>query len=279
MPTIPLADAGRQKKLSKAEDAAAAEKDGGGGGGGGADSDSKPSEVAVKSPPFTPLTFALQGTLQFSHVHIWTNMNVLLHRSYTLQSPSSPKPKTPISGQIVAGSAYSFPSLKGPSSDDKKKNKNKNMADMISVPSDPWGAEQGAKVVRGEPLQFRFKVSWIGEDDVLSLIPPRKGTWDIMTGLFYQTFIFATVAGVGAVVALWWDRTRGKRSGRWDSDGLLGRLPNSSRGLFGRKLGGTESSVGLGLKVNGYGGYGISSAGGGGGGGGGYGGFSSGKRD
>lgn len=292
MPTTPLTDAGRRQKFTKAEDAAAAAA-------AGAEKDesesesskaSKGGEAAVDSPPFTPLTFALQGTLQFSHVHIWTDMNVLLHRSYALQSPSSPKPKDPVSGQVVAGTAYSFPSLENSSSEDgkkkkknkknknknKSKNKNKNMADVISVPSDPWGAE-GTKVVRGEPLQFQFNVGWIGEDNVLSVTPPRKSTWDIITGLFYKTFIFGMVGGVGAVVALWWDRTRGKRGGRWDNDGLLGRLPSSGRGLFGRKLGGGESNVGLGLKVNGYGGYGISS--GGGGGNNGYGGFSSGKRD
>lgn len=65
-------------------------------------------------PSYTPLTFALQGTLQRSHLHIWTDMNMLVHNIASGASSSTKKKKKSKSqkaspGYVVAGTAYSLP--------------------------------------------------------------------------------------------------------------------------------------------------------------------------
>ncbi|EDN04537.1 predicted protein [Histoplasma mississippiense (nom. inval.)] len=160
---------------------------------------------SASQPPFTPLTIALQGTLQLSHLHIWTDMNVLMHQSAQLstvgsgssskKSEKSKKGKTKGEGkkrdrehnkemdailmfprgQIVAGSAYSMPMVVDATTADdydvedwvayvKQQRKERDML------MDPWAAEGGMKVIRGEPLVFTFRVGWVSSGDVLGLV-------------------------------------------------------------------------------------------------------------
>ncbi|TPR09858.1 AMP-binding enzyme family protein [Aspergillus niger] len=87
---------------------------------------------------YTPITFAIQGTLQLSHLHIWTDMNVLVHN---MASTEKKKRKDP--GYVVAGTAYSVPEFDNRGA------------------REPWTEGHGTKVVRGEPLTFRFSVKWV----------------------------------------------------------------------------------------------------------------------
>ncbi|KAK2797248.1 hypothetical protein FQN50_009256, partial [Emmonsiellopsis sp. PD_5] len=134
------------------------------------------------SIPFTPLTIALQGTLQLSHLHMWTDMNVVLHQSVRLSSlpPSSPSSsekqkqkkkknkkkhknkgkKDPLdpTGHILSGAAYSVPLVLPPLDSDDTNNKK-------PLPKNPWSPGSGAKIIRGEPLTFTFRVGWMATGD------------------------------------------------------------------------------------------------------------------
>ena len=70
------------------------------------DDDNAPdnSEYAIEEgnqgPSYTPLTIALQGTLQLSHVHLWADINMIMHRVGADDIPDLPganskKSKTP----------------------------------------------------------------------------------------------------------------------------------------------------------------------------------------
>ncbi|EGP87317.1 uncharacterized protein MYCGRDRAFT_72545 [Zymoseptoria tritici IPO323] len=72
------------------------------------------------SDVYTPMIIALTGTLQLSHLHVSTSMNVLLH--------AAPKSISP--GTIAAATAY-------------------------SISRDP-----PSRLVIGDPLPFRFSVRW-----------------------------------------------------------------------------------------------------------------------
>ncbi|KAF3484213.1 Glucose-6-phosphate isomerase [Arthroderma uncinatum] len=253
IPTSPLA--GSQSKFTPGKDDKGVKGDDGG----------------LSSTPFTPMTIALQGTLQYSHLHMWTDMNVLFHRSTTIPSKDAKPSKHRINGQVVAGSAYSFPLT-------AKKNKEGKVDRMIPVPLDPWAAGKGNKIVRGEPLTFTFKVGWVDESDVSSFSAHRSGAWGSFISMMWRVGMFVMAGSAGAIIAIWWERTIGSRrkGARWDGDGLLGSLPSSTRGLFGsRRIGDASGGIGSSASMNGYGGYGLNSAGGSHG----YNGFSSGKRD
>ncbi|KAK2731787.1 hypothetical protein FQN57_003167 [Myotisia sp. PD_48] len=205
-------------------------------------------KLGASTKAFTPLTFALQGTLQLSHLHIWTNTNVILHRSSAIMAPASKPSKHQISGQVVAGSAYSFPVA------------SEMETGVLSLPDDPWAPGQGTKVVRGEPLTFTFNVGWTEDSDISLLIRrPQTGKWNDSSA-----FLLIVAGGVGALLALLWHRLfEGKnRVGSWSGDGLLGNSAVSTHGLFGR-LWRTNAILGApsaSQKVNGYGGYGLNSA-------------------
>ncbi|OJZ86548.1 hypothetical protein ASPFODRAFT_134846 [Aspergillus luchuensis CBS 106.47] len=89
---------------------------------------------------YTPITFAIQGTLQLSHLHIWTDMNVLVHN---MASTEKKKNRRKDPGYVVAGTAYSVPEFDNRGA------------------REPWTEGHGTKVVRGEPLTFRFSVKWV----------------------------------------------------------------------------------------------------------------------
>ena len=262
----------------------------------------KGSDVAALGsgePSYTPLTFALQGTLQRSHLHIWTDMNVLLHNIASGASPSTKKKKkgkgqNVSPGYAVAGTAYSLPEFdnaslqKSTASSSSREKKEKAIAAMSEAAREPWTAGHGSKVIRGEPLTFTFHVSWIdggrgigwpSGSSSLSLSPPLSLSGENSSGagpFFSRLFFFILAASVGALVALYWERNRRTR---WRGDGILGAPPSSaSAGARGKGAAGVI--FGNGGRSNGYGGF--SSAGGTpspGMGNGGYGGFTTGKRD
>jgi hypothetical protein len=245
MPTLPLL--GDDHAAHKASDAGSASSPGSGG-----------AETA-----FTPLTVALQGTLQLSHLHIWTDTNVLLHwipvsETKGAKAQQKKKKKKPSvtdiktdPGLILAGTAYSVPEH----SVSSKENAGPDAIEK-AVPLDPWAPGQGSKVRRGEPLQFTFRVRWVRGGQILPMDRTSSGRG--IGGFFSTVFLFLMAAGVGAIVALLWDRKRREGNG-WRGDGLLGR-PSNGRitvNTAGSKNGyGGYRAAGTGLSP-GYGGYSI----------------------
>ncbi|KAI1978544.1 hypothetical protein LOZ55_002671 [Ophidiomyces ophidiicola] len=227
--------------------------------------------------PFTPLTMALQGTLQKSHLHIWSDMNVLIHQSIERHDKKTAKGKR-VPGQVVAGAAYSIPAMKTVAEEKKKKKKNVKKADAANmrVTWDPWKPGEGAKVLRGEPLTFKFRVSWTQESDLSALVAAQNRPMTSISVL-YNCFLFAVAASIGGMIVLCWEQYRRRKGRLWNGDGILGHSSSGQGGFFSRKGHGVSINLGSGSKPNGYGGYGfdgkndVSS--------GGYGGYSSGKRD
>ncbi|KAK5657617.1 hypothetical protein OQA88_2689 [Cercophora sp. LCS_1] len=119
---------------------------------------------------YIPLVFALAGTLQLSHMHISTHMNVLLH--------STPKhhlhPHD--SGVLDSGTAYSTSPL--------------------------THMEGGAtrRLVIGDPLPLSFSVRWFPTPAL-----PRvegKVEWSGMGGHIYASTIFYSIVSFGAGVVI-----------------------------------------------------------------------------
>ncbi|RDW90628.1 uncharacterized protein DSM5745_02403 [Aspergillus mulundensis] len=237
------------------------------------------STLDDNGPPYTPITFALQGTLQKSHLHIWTDMNVIAHNIPQIAATKKSKGDKE-KGYIVAGTAYSVPEFeysllhgKGrKKDDDKKTDEEKEASAVAEAAREPWTEGHGTKVIRGEPLTFSFHVSWVEGGRGIGW-PGRDISQSSSSGLgwfFSKVFFFGIAASVGALVALWWERNGngvGGRRGGYKGDGILG-VPALGKGAVG-------VSFGNGSKTNGYG-YGGYSANGSGSG---YGGFASGKRD
>ncbi|KAJ5931677.1 hypothetical protein N7516_006166 [Penicillium verrucosum] len=257
------------------------------------DSDQKSGEadtlsaLADNGPPFTPLTIALQGTLQRSHLHIWTDMNVVMHNMASdAAAEQSSKTRGGQSGQpgfAVGGIAYSTPEFDNTGKNAKLDEDEEPVA-LAQAAREPWTAGHGTKVVRGEPLTFSFHVAWLeGGASIGWPVRPALDSWlALATGSgkksgssFSKLVFFVMAASVGALVALYWERNGGRGRARtvWHGDGLLGGSP--ARGVKGPGV-----TFGNGGKNNGYGGYsGPANANGNGNGvGSGYG-FPSGKRD
>ncbi|ODH26108.1 hypothetical protein ACO22_04809 [Paracoccidioides brasiliensis] len=259
--------------------------------------------------PFTPLTIALQGTLQLSHLHIWTEMNVLMHKTAQLspgfisgwkkskKSKKDTKKKvkgskrdkiSPPQGQIVAGSAYSVPLVLPAAADEEddvdsaNDKKTRNKKDMM----DPWTTEGGTKVICGEPLVFTFRVGWVSHGDVLGLVGAESSSSSPSStsgsGLFIQVMTICFWVGVVFGLAVAVERVRQRKRGRYKGDGILGHRPFFG-GLGAAGVGGS-GVVGFGGdkgRMNGYG-YVLGLNGGGNGSGGvygGYGGYGVGKND
>lgn len=241
--------------------------------------------LAEDGPAYTPITFALQGTLQRSHLHIWTDMNVLLHNIASTSKDGKPRKNKKAAqqgpGYVVAGTAYSVPEfdvalLKGekPTSDDEEDQTAEAAAAAVAENArEPWTAGHGTKVIRGEPLTFTFHVNWI--EGGAGIGWPSRGAASSASesdapGFFSKLFFFGLAASVGALVALYWERNGARRRGGWRGDGILG-VPSRGKGSIG-------ITYGNGGKMNGYGGYASASSSSTSGGGG-YGGFMAGKRD
>ncbi|KAI9924963.1 hypothetical protein ASPWEDRAFT_45086 [Aspergillus wentii DTO 134E9] len=264
VPTAPLVPSGPASDENKRSDET----------NGGADI----SLLGDGGPSYTPLTFALQGTLQLSHLHIWTDMNVLAHNIPSISAKKNKKQSKKAPGYIVAGTAYSVPEFDVPLLQGEKKsssNSNQEKEDLAVAEAarDPWTDGHGTKVVRGEPLTFTFHVSWVEGGGGIGW-PSRFSSADGSSGgaFFSKLFFFILAASVGAMAALYYERNGGFRQQRWRGDGILG-VPSRGPGAVG-------ITYGNGGKINGYGGYSAGSASMPGNGVGyGYGGFSTGKRD
>ncbi|PGH33259.1 hypothetical protein GX50_03937 [[Emmonsia] crescens] len=283
------------------------------------DSTTNDLSLSTSQPPFTPLTIALQGTLQLSHLHIWTDMNVLMHRSARLSTDSgsvsnsnSKKSKKPKKdkrkgkkkdkknketeqmafphGQVVAGSAYSVPMVVAADDDyDDEAEAYKKRKKERDTMMEPWAAEGGTKVIRGEPLVFTFRIGWVSSGDVLGLVNEEKSRSSsssssmLGTGLFFRLMTICFWVGVGLGLAVVVEKVRHRRGigGMYKGDGILGHRPFF--GGFGAGVGG-NGGVSFGGdrgRMNGYG-LGLNGNGNGsgnGGGYGGYGGYSIGKKD
>ncbi|KAJ5673748.1 hypothetical protein N7462_009187 [Penicillium macrosclerotiorum] len=273
IPTVPLSPSSSASK-DRAEDSASAEVD-------------SLAALSENGPPFTPLTVALQGTLQLSHLHIWTDMNMLLH-NIAADAAAQPRPRNRQTGQpgyAVAGTAYSTPEFEAAAAARAALDENERAVTVAQAAREPWTAGHGTKVVRGEPLTFSFHVAWLEGGAGIGW-PERGGSESFLEmpggsgvgSFFSRVFFFFLAMSVGAMAALYWERNGGQLRGRagWYGDGILGVPPVKGKG--------TGVTFGASGRSNGYGGYSAAANGANGntaGGGGhfGYGGFASGKRD
>ncbi|PYI05241.1 hypothetical protein BO78DRAFT_346220 [Aspergillus sclerotiicarbonarius CBS 121057] len=228
-------------------------------------------------PAYTPITFAVQGTLQLSHLHLWTDLNVLVHSIGELGGRGKE------GGYLVAGTAYSVPEFeegKGKGYGGEKGGDGDGEEGVVQAAKEPWTAGHGTKVVRGEPLTFSLSVRWVEGGRGIGW-PSSLGEEDAEggrgRGWFSTVLFFGIAASFGALGALYWERNGRGRGGR---DGILG-VPVRGKGA----VPGIGVGFGNGGRMNGYGGYSVGAGSGGGGGGGGtpggygYGGYMSGKRD
>ncbi|EED18525.1 conserved hypothetical protein [Talaromyces stipitatus ATCC 10500] len=238
-------------------------------------------------PPYTPLTIALQGTLQLSHLHIWTDMNVLMHRLSSVESPRKEEEiqikkqakkkalgRTISPGYIVAGTAYSLPELHAATKTDKSEiviSEEEEDAAIIENARNPWTAGHGSKVVRGEPLTLKFRVSWVSgadslgwldrEDDSAHIHHAHEGT--TFLGLLTKLIFFVMAAGIGALFASYYQRVvrrggsaGGGGPGAWRGEGILGRPMMATASSKGQRRGSFSGvTYGNGGRSNGYGGY------------------------
>lgn len=216
-------------------------------------------------PSYTPLTFGLQGTLQTSHLHLWTDMNVLAHR-ISSSTKGSRKARSKGPGYMVAGTAYSIPEFhsmrikKG-----AKVSKEEESVAVAEAAREPWTAGHGTKVIRSEPLTFTFHVRWIEGGNTIGWPARAEEEEGSIRAAFSKVVFFVLAASLGAIAALYWER---KRRMGWRGDGILGAPP--------RGKGSVGITYGNGGKINGYGGYSATSSAAVSGNGGGYG---IGKRD
>ena len=167
---------------------------------------------------WTPFTIAVQGTLQTSHLHLHTNINVLFHTSLEVEKKAADQQPS----HLIASSAYSVPN---PS---------------LSSP------KEGTKITRYEPLVLTFNVAWVDGDVLPGMVGrPVLGLKDHSIGFSLISLMgLAAAAGFGALGMLLYER---KKRGRVNANGLLG----GNVGL-GVPNGGVVRSTGYG----GYGGYG-----------------------
>ncbi|KAI1618664.1 hypothetical protein EDD37DRAFT_623373 [Exophiala viscosa] len=165
---------------------------------------------------WTPFTIALQGTLQLSHLHLHTNINVLFHMSQDTEDS-----KAPASSHLIASTAYSLPNV------------------SASAPI------EGTKIVRNEPVVLTFNVGWIDGAVLPGMVGrPVLGVTNHSLGFSLLSFCaVAAAAGVGAMAMLIYERQKSGRSGVY-GNGLLG-------GNVGNGMPRTSGYGGYG----GYGGY------------------------
>ena len=156
----------------------------------GADPSKGGSELEI----WTPLTIALQGTLQYSHLHMHTNINVLFHTSDDA-SISTPQE----SSRLIASAAYSLPN------------------NSVAAP------REGTKIIRNEPLQFVFNVGWVDGDELPGMVGrPVLGVTNHRVGFSLLSFFAcAASAGIGAMGMLVYERKKSGRSNVY-GNGLLG---------------------------------------------------------
>jgi hypothetical protein len=217
---------------------------------------------AGSGPPYTPLTIALQGTLQKSHLHIWTDMNVIMHQMSSIEPSSRKKKKSSKApGYVVAGTAYSLPELHNnqDSSSSKKMAAADEDSSIIENARNPWTAGHGSKVIRAEPFTFRFRVTWVSGADSLGWTITSSST-SSSSSFFSKLILFIMAAGIGALAASYWER-RIRHAGVWKGDGILGRPVYGGNNGNGNGNGGSHLRSTSGVtygnsgRVNGYGGF------------------------
>ncbi|KAL8838227.1 MAG: hypothetical protein Q9170_002217 [Blastenia crenularia] len=112
---------------------------------------------------YIPLIFALAGTLQYSHLHINTRINVVLHTSPDLQKEEA---------DILAATAYSVPSL----------------------------SHTSTKIVIGDPLSLLLDVRWYTSP---SLPPSTTQVFGLGGHVHFSTLVYCLLsAGVGVAASL-----------------------------------------------------------------------------
>ncbi|BDD58110.1 hypothetical protein MAP00_003417 [Monascus purpureus] len=290
IPTVPLRGFSEQKQKQEEDEDERKESDGG--------NNDNNNSVFSGEQPYTPLTIAVQGTLQKSHLHIWTDMNLIMHSIASTPQKNKKKRNTRAApGYAVAGTAYSLPEYDGegaqsqsksPSSSDDKTPKPIDEKAVIKAARDPWTSGHGTKVIRGEPLTFTFHVGWIegaagirwpsSSSSSSSPLALSSSTQDYASSSFISRLVFFVLAaGAGALAAVYWERYRNtivsygsRRRGGKRGDGILGvsvGTPAASGISYGGGAGGNAGGNGYGY---GYGGYSASRDAGG---------FASGKRD
>ncbi|KAL2396948.1 hypothetical protein ABEF93_005108 [Exophiala dermatitidis] len=173
---------------------------------------------AEKSLSWTPFTIALQGTLQLSHLHLHTNINVLFHMSQQDSASSSTDNEL---SHLIASTAYSVP----------------NTSSSSATPV------EGTKILRNEPVVLTFNVGWIDGAVLPGMVGrPVLGVRDHSVGFSLLSFFaLSASAGVGAMAMLIYERRKSGRSGMYGNGILGGNVGN----------GGVVRSSGYG----GYGGY------------------------
>ena len=128
--------------------------------------------VVGETPPeqeYVPLVFAMAGTLQLSHMHISTHMNVLLH--------SVPKHHIHHHDSGVLDSAISY----------------------STSPMSHMEGSQSKKLVIGEPLPLSFSVRWFPTPH----LPHSEGKveWQGLGGHVYaSTFFYCVVSFIAGLL-------------------------------------------------------------------------------
>jgi hypothetical protein len=142
---------------------------------------------------WTPLTIALQGTLQLSHLHLHTNINALFHTSPDVLGTKDS------TSHLIAATAYSVPNT------------------TLSAPV------EGMKILRNEPLVFTFNIGWIDGDVLPGMVgrPVAKITDHSVGFSLLSFFALAASGGVGAIGMLVYERRKSGRAGA-----MNGILPN-----------------------------------------------------
>ncbi|KAL8952271.1 MAG: hypothetical protein Q9222_001802 [Ikaeria aurantiellina] len=108
-----------------------------------------------------PLIFALAGTLQYSHLHINTRMNVVLHTSPDLAKEEA---------DVLAATAYSVPSL----------------------------SRNSTKIVIGDPLALQLNVRWYTSP---SLPPSTTQLSGLGGHVHFSTVVYCLLSAGGGVAA------------------------------------------------------------------------------
>jgi len=122
-----------------------------------------PTATSSTNDDYIPLIFALSGALQLSHLHISSNLNVLLHTSPELATQDA---------DILAATAYSSPSLSSAST----------------------------RIVIGDPLPLQLSVHWYSTP---TLPPSTTGKAGLGGHVHFSTVVYCFLsAGVGVAASL-----------------------------------------------------------------------------
>ncbi|KAL8751144.1 MAG: hypothetical protein Q9184_006162 [Pyrenodesmia sp. 2 TL-2023] len=122
-----------------------------------------PSSNNAVQNDYIPLIFALAGTLQYSHLHINTRMNVVLHTSPNLVMEEA---------DILAATGYSVPSL----------------------------STTSTKIVIGDPLSLQLNVKWYTSP---TLPPSTTQASGLGGHVHFSTVVYCLLsAGVGVAASL-----------------------------------------------------------------------------